>query len=377
MSQKVVVVGAGAIGAATALRLAQAGAQVTVVEAAAGPGKGTSATSFAWIGASSPGLRGYFDLNEAGVAAYRRLRAELGPRPWYHSAGSLVLHTDAEASGAIAANVAELRERGYSATLLTPAQALALEPALLIAPGVEHVAFHPDEGHADGAELAADLLALAQDAGAELRYGAEVAGIDEGAASAAVTLAGGERIDADAVVLCAGRHTGALAGLAGDPIPMMEGGSYLIGLIVTTTALPVPIGRVVISDDRMIRPSGDGGLALHTDEHDRLLDPASYEDQVAGVAEQVVDATRPYVAMPADAGVATAEVGWRALTSDLLPAVGWVPGSERVYAAVTHSGITIAPAFGELVAAEVAGGTHEALLAPFRPQRFASKEVAR
>ena len=48
-----------------------------------------------------------------------------------------------------------------------------------------------------------------------------------------------------------------------------------------------------------------------------------------------------------------AVVGLRALTADLLPAVGRL--SDRTYVAVTHSGITLAPALGELVAAEVLG----------------------
>jgi glycine/D-amino acid oxidase-like deaminating enzyme len=379
VSAKVIVVGAGAIGAATALRLVHAGARVTVVEAD-GPGTGTSATTFAWIGASSRGLRPYFDLNVAGVTAHRRLRAELGPRPWYHPTGSLVWHTDPAQAADIVANVGELREAGYAATLLTPERALAIEPSLRIAPEVDHVAFHPDEGYADAREMAADLTRLAQDEGARLRCGADVVGIDEDASGVVVVLADGDRLEADLVVLCGGRHTGALAGLAGTAIPMIdtaERGSYMIGLLVTTTVLPEPVGRVVIADDRMIRPGGDGRLLLHTDEHDRLVEPAGGEEHVAEIARQVVEATRPYVAMPPDAAVERSVVGLRALTADMLPAVGWVPGSNRVYAAVTHSGITIAPALGELVASEVAGGAEEPLLAPFRPGRFATTTLTR
>jgi glycine/D-amino acid oxidase-like deaminating enzyme len=376
MTPSVIVVGAGAIGAATALRLAESGASVTIVEADA-PGRGTSATTFAWIGASARALRGYYDLNVAGVAAYRRLRAELGDRPWYHSAGSLVWHADPAQAADIAANVGELRELGYSATLLTPERALALEPGLGIAPEVEHVAFFPDEGHADAADMAADLAALAVDAGAVLHTGAEVVAIDEDARAAGVVLADGERLTADRVVLCGGRHTGALAGLAGSAIPMKESGDYLIGLIVTTTPLARPLGRVIIADDKMIRPGGGGRLALHTDEHDRLLDPGGDEAHVRAIAEQVLDASRPYVTDAAGAGLESAVVGWRALTADLLPAAGWVPGSERVYAAVSHSGVTIGPAMGELVAAEVVTGNEEPLLAPFRPGRFTATTGAR
>ena len=168
------------------------------------PGAGTSSTSFAWIGASAAALRDYRALNVAGVAAYARLEAELGPRPWLRRTGSLVWHTDPERCAELASQVAALADMGYAAALLDPEQALALEPSLRLAPGVEHVAFHADEGHADGRRMAAELAARAVDAGAELRTGAEVTGVDDGA----VTLATGERLVADAVVLCAGRWTG-------------------------------------------------------------------------------------------------------------------------------------------------------------------------
>jgi glycine/D-amino acid oxidase-like deaminating enzyme len=45
--------------------------------------------------------------------------------------------------------------------------------------------------------------------------------------------------------------------------------------------------------------------------------------------------------------------------------VGWVDG---VYSATMHSGITLGPMIGQLVAAEVMG-TRQAILAPFRPDR--------
>ena len=82
----------------------------------------------------------------------------------------------------------------------------------------------------------------------------------------------------------------------------------------------------------------------------------------------MLDAARAHVVVPEALGVTRAVVGLRALTADLLPAVG--PLSDRTYVAVTHSGITLAPALGELVAAEVLGRGEEPLLAPFRPDRL-------
>jgi D-hydroxyproline dehydrogenase subunit beta len=361
MRMHVVVIGAGVVGSAVALRLAQDGARVTLLDAGE-PGAGTSSTSFAWIGASAAALRDYRALNVAGVAAYARMEAQLGPRPWLRRTGSLVWHTDPERGAELAAEVAALADMGYASTLLDPEQALALEPSLRLAPEVEHVAFHADEGHADGRRMAAELAARAADAGAELRTGAEVSGVDDGT----VALATGERLSADAVVLCAGRWTGELSGVA--MVDPGERGALPIGLLVTTGAAPDPVGRVVVADDVMIRPGDDGGLLLHADEQDRLVHPDDDPASVAGVAAQVLDAARAHVVVPEALGVTRAVVGLRALTVDLLPAVGRL--SDRTYVAVTHSGITLAPALGELVAAEVLGRTEEPLLAPFRPDRL-------
>ena len=41
--------------------------------------------------------------------------------------------------------------------------------------------------------------------------------------------------------------------------------------------------------------------------------------------------------------------------------------------AVSHSGVTLAPVLGRLIAAEVATHTSDGLLAPFRPARFAER----
>ena len=65
-----------------------------------------------------------------------------------------------------------------------------------------------------------------------------------------------------------------------------------------------------------------------------------------------------------------ARIGTRALTADGHPALGYMPGTDNLYMAVTHSGITLAPLVGRLVAEEVTGGTSEHDLSTYRPDRF-------
>jgi glycine/D-amino acid oxidase-like deaminating enzyme len=372
VSQRIIVVGAGAIGAATALRLAETGAAVTLVEAE-GPGAGTTGKSFAWFGASHRYLRDYYDLNLAGVAAHRRLQVELGPRAWYHPVGALRWGAAVE-QPALAAEVAELRERAYPAVLLSPARAAELEPAIRPGPGIEQIAWFPDEGYVDGREMAADLVALARARGTRLRRGAAVTAIEESASEVTVGIEGGERLSADTVVLCAGRHTWRLAELAGSALPMVldeHPGSYVLGLLVATTRMPHALRRITLPGEAMSRPETNGRALLRTDAHDLLLEPDTAPARLRELAGDVLEALRAYIALPAEIAVDEAIVGRRALPADRLPVAGWLPGCARVYAAVTHSGMTIAPALGELIAAEVGGGEPEPMLERYRPGRLA------
>jgi glycine/D-amino acid oxidase-like deaminating enzyme len=62
-------------------------------------------------------------------------------------------------------------------------------------------------------------------------------------------------------------------------------------------------------------------------------------------------------------------IGMRPMPRDGLPIVGALPGVGGVYVAVMHSGVTLAPAVGRLVAQEIAGGTVADELRAIRPDR--------
>ena len=85
---KMIVIGAGVVGASVAYRLAQAGTSVTVLEASR-VGAGTSGISFAWTNAHKKSPKPYHNLNVAGVKAHAALAAEFGATPWWHGGGSL------------------------------------------------------------------------------------------------------------------------------------------------------------------------------------------------------------------------------------------------------------------------------------------------
>jgi glycine/D-amino acid oxidase-like deaminating enzyme len=86
----------------------------------------------------------------------------------------------------------------------------------------------------------------------------------------------------------------------------------------------------------------------------------------------LAQATRAFPAL-AGVGVDRWWLAWRAMPADRLPIVGPLPWLKGLYVAVSHSGVTLAPALGRLVAKEVADQTADGLLAPFRPGRFAER----
>ena len=55
---------------------------------------------------------------------------------------------------------------------------------------------------------------------------------------------------------------------------------------------------------------------------------------------------------------------------DGLPLLGFLPGLEGFYTAVSHSGVTLGPLFGKLVAGELVEGRIDPRLEPYRPTRF-------
>jgi glycine/D-amino acid oxidase-like deaminating enzyme len=91
-SRRVVVVGAGILGASVAARLAAAGLRVTLLDQDH-PGRATSRWSFAWLNSNDKGPRHYHDLNYAGMSAWTELAPDLDGDAWYRPSGHVELAT--------------------------------------------------------------------------------------------------------------------------------------------------------------------------------------------------------------------------------------------------------------------------------------------
>ena len=65
----------------------------------------------------------------------------------------------------------------------------------------------------------------------------------------------------------------------------------------------------------------------------------------------------------------------RPMPADGFPAIGRLVDDDNLYYAVTHSGVTLSPLLGELVAMELIDNVHCHLLDSFRPSRLFQHEI--
>jgi len=377
------VVGAGIIGSSIAWRLAARGGEVTLIDGRQ-PGTLASGRSFAWVGAGHPGLHltpEYFAMNAAGVAAYRELELELGVRPWYVRNGCLIWYTSASDQQEQARFVASLQTSPYPSELLSRSEVLQrFDDPLRIDPGVDSVAWFPDDAHVYGRPMAEDMTALAGGAGAELILGDAVVRILTHAGEATgVVLASGREVMADVIVISNGADCNAVLSTGGDfEIPMVDPRvpeSDAVGLIVETSPLTVPLERVVLANDMMMRPGRAGGLLLHDYVQDKLVTVDTPAEPVPQPAQSALDGARPYLDGIDDVVVATVQIGVRPLAIDHLPVIGWVPGVPGVYVAMTHSGVTLGPLISRIVAQEVVDDVRDPLVRYFGPERFETRSA--
>jgi glycine/D-amino acid oxidase-like deaminating enzyme len=364
--KRVIVIGAGVVGASVAYRLANAGASVTVVDRDE-PGSGTTSKSFAWVNANQKTPREYFNLNLAGMNEHDQLERELGGAPWLHRTGNLVWTGDPTRYDELCQRMVRLESWGYNAQWLTATEVNEkYEPNLAYSGGNMRIAWFPDESWLDGPLYVRSILDRAVQAGANVRSGQEVTGLTSAGDGVEVTLADGQSITADAVVNAAGPAANKIAAMVGRKLPLDPTRGLLMRVEVPTDS----ISHIIHSTDVNLRPDGDGFVLVHHDSIDPrvgdrteipLDDPNCRE--LCKRARRILPDVNP-------GRITEARIGVRPYPADHVSCVGAVPGIPGYYETVTHSGITLGPLLGRLISQEILEGTVNPILAPFRAERF-------
>ena len=376
MAQRCAVIGAGVIGACLALRLAEAGLQVTLLDQDQ-PGQATTRWSFAWLNSNDKAPRAYHELNHAGLRAWATLAQQLGGAAWDRPAGNIEWAAAAAGHTKLTARIARLASWGYPARMISPAEAAELEPALRVPAGVPGTGWFPAEGYLLTGPLISQLTDAAVQRGGIVRTGpaGQLTGfVMDGAAVRAVRTAAGPQVPADVVVCCAGRWTPELARLAGPAcpaplVPWRTPGAAAPGLVVRAGPVtPDGPSRIVHAPGIHLRPHTGG--QVHLEAPDAAVDLHTPDAGLRRWAAELLGRARRVSRGLDQAAVAGYQVCVRPMPADGQSIAGWLPGRRGVYLAVTHSGVTLAAHLAELITAELVTGTAPEQLRPYQPARF-------
>jgi glycine/D-amino acid oxidase-like deaminating enzyme len=364
---KMIVIGAGVMGASVAYRLAQAGASVTVLEATR-IGGGTSGISFSWTNAHQKPPRPYHNLNVGGMKAHAALRDEFGATPWWHDGGSLEWEPQADRA-AQKQNVEQLQSWGYAAEWIDTRQLQELEPDIDLATvGDAPVAFFPEEGWLDPVPYSSALLSAAQRRhGARVICGARVADlVMQGDKVVGARTQDGRVHEADMVVNCAGRWANDAVRESGLHLPLAP----TVGFLVFTPPVATGLSRVVRTPVIDARPDGAGRLMLHWNPTDATLRIDSRLSRDMPEARDLVQRARMLLPCIGEVEPEAVRIAIRPIPADHFSAIGPVPRVNGYYLAITHSAVTMSPFIGMAVADELMRNRQRPELADFRPSRF-------
>ncbi|MGX5696172.1 NAD(P)/FAD-dependent oxidoreductase [Agromyces soli] len=384
---RIVVIGAGAIGAASALALAEAGAVVVVVDRVGVAGE-TSSRCEGNILVSDKGPGAEAELAIVASRAWRGLaerldadRAPGQPATEFEAKGGVVV-AFAGGAEALEAFAASQRGIGIRAEVLDAPALRALEPHL--SPEVARGIHYPDDAQVQPSLATQAMLARARRLGAELRIARVTGALREGGRLVGVTTSEGP-IEADAVVNCAGPWAGEIAALLGARLDIRP----RRGTILVTTPMPQRVFHKVYDADYVgavgsadaalqtstVVESTPAGTVLIGSSRERV--GFSEDALLAPLAEVAAKATRLFPFL-ADTMLLRSYFGFRPYAPDHLPAIGADGDVPGLFHAAGHegAGIGLAPTTGELVAHAVLGAPAPIDPTPFLPTRASLQEAA-
>jgi glycine/D-amino acid oxidase-like deaminating enzyme len=345
---KVLVIGAGVLGASVARELAQRGVHVHVIEQHSSPSAGVSGSSFGWVGlihsdpVESPEA---YRLRVEAAAEFARLSASFNNPSWYRRVGSILWHEDPHDTQRLVDRHQHANSNIYS---ITSAEAHELEPAIIEPP--ECAAYSPNDCAIDVEIMVRSLLHDAQARGASVTFGERVLQVEpHNEHHTTVTTTAG-KYQADIVVLANALDAFDLLKPLGTQLPLEASPAVLLRLKTSqhlvNGIVNSPVIEVRQNPDRMLwiaqdpEPSGD----------DRnLIEPV--KQHLAGLFGSVPDLD-----------VVSVTRGIRPLPHGDIPIVGFVPNLPGVYILIAHPGVMLAPFLSRAAAEEIVHGRRTPLV---------------
>lgn len=365
-STDVVVLGAGAIGCATAYFLARDGLRVTVVEK---EGIASGASGYA-LGLLNPlhgtGIPGpVAAMAQDGYDMHQELWPALQEESGVDIQASMMPQLELCLDEAQADDLKKEIVRwdatdGFSARWLEPGEARRLEPR--ITEDLVGAVLLENLGSLDSYRFTLALAQAAEHHGARFVSG-EVIGLGSAGGRVTSAVLGRGEVPCDAVVVAMGPWSSGVSDWLGIDVPVEP----LKGQMIHLEGMNPPLEYCVYSHCFVVQ-KGDGLVWIGATEEETGFDDTT----TSGARNLLMEQALRQMPGLADLGFLRQTACLRPVTPDYLPLLGRVPGWEGVYLATgaEKKGILIGPPMGRAAADLVLNAEVPLSIAPFALDRF-------
>jgi glycine oxidase len=363
MKRDVLIVGGGVIGCSIALKLAEAGCKVTVIER----GRIGCEASRAAAGMLSPQADSlqpdeFFAFGIKSRSMYKDFVAHVQERsgvdPQLREEGALFVSIESLNDQADHWTSWQI-EAGLKLEKITPDDLFKLEPAVTKA--ARRAFFIPEDHQLDN-RLLMDALSIAiKRAGVEVLEGVEVTSLLVKEKRAQGLVCGAQQMHAGTVLIAAGSWSGNLLEPVGVQAKIIPARGQMIAIRSSA------IRHVLHSSGVYLVPRNDGRLLIGA-----TIEYAGFEKaNTAKGLHSLLDAAITLAPEISQAEIVETWSGLRPDTIDHLPILGQT-GIENLWLATGHfrNGILLAPATAEFIARSILKGRDEDELKPFSARRF-------
>lgn len=367
--KKIVIIGAGIIGASIAYFLSLRSHNNVVVLERETPGSGASGHSFAWVNAFGKDPRDYHTLNRRSLDMWYRMEHHLDTDIGIHYGGEMRWENTKESALQLQQRIRKLQAWGYPCQLVSRDKMLELEPGLN--PGnVESASYSKADIHVETDKFISACLNRAQASGTEIYTKSNVIDFEIQNDKIVAVKTEDNEFPCDVAVLANGVHTTTLASLVDIHIPQQ----LSPGIIIKTTPCDTILENIAVihapsnegyKQHIHLRQLYDGSLRIGQGTQEGINRDDSQQH-----ADVLLSCAKAFLPAIGNAAAIATPVGFRPMPLDGFPIIGYTESISNMYVTLMHSGVTLTPLIGEMSTMEIMDDVRIDWFEPYRLDRF-------
>ena len=368
---KIVVIGAGIIGTFIAYELSRYGIDVTLIDKNK-PGSGTSGSSFNWVNATYPKKPySYNYFAQLGINSYKNLLKEIDISIEWN--GSLEWFNLRQDQLDLLSEISQLMNYPTHTKheIINSEQANILEPSINFNNN-KNIVYSKDDGTINTRELINLLIKNIKINGGKVITECEYKKLNFQKTNISSVSTSLGNIDANKVVFACGIDTNSLLSK-----------NYLIkptpGVIIKSKPYKKIINKIIVGPGIHFYQQSNGQIIIGEQGSISITDTKSLKNRLERFSSRSIEMNYlnkirsmggEFFEDIFDLEIDEVSIGWRPIPIDGKPIIGRLDHNPNIYLATMHSGISLGPLVGSLVARELVQDIEIPVLENFRPSRF-------